>query len=369
MILTKISVQSFRNLDATTLEFCKGFNILYGDNAQGKTNLLESIFLLGTLKSFRHARNSDLIAWDTPFSLIRGAVTDDLTRHELALLLEKGSKKVRIDQKTVTRVAEFFGILTVVLFAPEELLMVRGAPDSRRRYLDRAIFAGDLHYLTQHHEYSRILKQRNSLLRSGDSSALEPWNEQLAMAGGRLAAQRVDYLTRIGDLLSSLYREITGTMDRATIAYRSSQVSYSADETDNSARILAALAGVKNQERLQQTTLLGPHRDDLAFTLNGKPLRHAASQGQQRCYVLALKMAEIEYLRKLNGHPPVLLLDDMTSELDRQRTANLVRFLTQRGMQVFITTTSLDQVGLFAEHETLRTFHVKQGSVQRQELQ
>ena len=369
MILTKLALQSFRNLETLTLEFCDGFNIFYGDNAQGKTNLLEAIFLLGTLKSFRHARNNELIAWNTPFSLIRGAVSGDMTGHDLALLLEKGSKKVRVDRKTVVRVAEFFGILTVVLFAPEELMMVRGAPDTRRRYLDRAIFAGDLHYLTQHHEYTRILKQRNSLLRSGDSTGLDTWDEQLSHAGGRLASLRVGYIRQIGDLLAAFYREIAGTDDEAGIAYQGAHLEYSADDADNASRIKSALERLKALERVQHATVVGPHRDDLIFTLNGKPLRHAASQGQQRCYVLALKMAEIEFLHQRYEEPPVLLLDDMTSELDRQRTSNLIRFLSDRGMQVFITTTSLDQVGLFTEHEKLRTFHVKQGNVQRQEQQ
>ncbi len=366
MTLSKLSVQSFRNLESVTLEFGNGFNIFHGDNAQGKTNLLESIFLLGTLKSFRMARNNELIRWERPFSLIKGSVLDDFTKRELTLLLDKGNKKVRIDQKTVTRVADFFGILTVVLFAPEELTMVRGVPDTRRRYLDRAIFASDIIYLTRHHEYVRILRQRNSLLKSGDISSLEPWSEQLAQSGALIVTHRVRYLDRIADLLKTTYREISGTEDEAGIAYRAAYAVYSNDADENTARLISALARMKDQERQQRTTLLGPHRDDIVFTMNGKPLRHAASQGQQRCFILALKMAEIEYLRLCNGQAPVLLLDDMTSELDRYRTENLLRFLTERGMQVFITTTGMEQVQAFVNHDRLRTFHVKQGIVVRQ---
>lgn len=366
MTLSRLSVQSFRNLAPATLDFSTGFNVFYGDNAQGKTNLLEAIFLIGALKSFRMAKNSDLITWDQQFALIKGVIDDSRLRREIALMLDKGSKKVRVDNKPVTRVADFFGILTVVLFAPEELSMIRGAPDVRRRYLDRAIFAGDILYLTRHHEYSRILKQRNSLLKSGDISALHPWNEQLVHAGSQLATLRTRYLDKITGLLGDSYRKITGTDDEAGIQYRSAHWESSTDLAANTASLTEAVSRLRDQEQHQRTTLAGPHRDDILFTLNGKPLRHAASQGQQRCFVLALKMAEIEFIRNNYGQLPVLLMDDMTSELDRKRTENLSGFLYERGMQVFITTTSLEQAGIFADSGTLTTFHVKQGAVQGQ---
>lgn len=366
MKLSSLSLQSFRNLDATRIEFCDGFNILFGSNAQGKTNLLESIFLLGTLKSFRLAKNSELINWGSSFSLIKGKVESDGVSHNLALLIEKGGKKVRVDAKTVNRLAEFFGLLTVSLFCPEELGMVRGVPDLRRRFLDRAIFAGDIHYLTSHHEYSRIHRQRNVLLKSGDFDSLEPWNMQLAQAGARLTACRIAYIKEIAILLENAYRQITGTADVADISYRSGVSGYSSDAAANTKLILDELERLQNQEKIQRTTLAGPHRDDVAFSLNGRPLKQAASQGQQRCYVLALKMAEIEYLFHCHGQAPILLLDDMTSELDRERTDNLLHFLTEKKMQVFITTTSPDLVGRIGQHDRLRMFHVKQGSIQIQ---
>jgi DNA replication and repair protein RecF len=221
-------------------------------------------------------------------------------------------------------------------------------------------------YLTRHHEYVRILKQRNSLLKSGDLTSLEPWSDQLAQSGSVIVTHRVKYLGKISHLLNKTYRDISGTKDDAGIAYRAAHTEYSNNVDENAARLTFALSRLLDQERHQRTTLSGPHRDDIVFTLNGKPLRHAASQGQQRCFILALKMAEIEYLRLCYGQTPVLLLDDMTSELDRRRTENLLRFLTERGMQVFITTTSMEQVDGFLNHDRLQTFNVKQGIVQRQ---
>lgn len=363
MTLNRLSFQSFRNLEATTLEFGNGFNIFCGDNAQGKTNILESIYLLGTLKSFRMAKNQDLICWERQFSLIKGVMSEYGSEREVALLLERGSKKVRVDQKTVVRVADFFGILTTVLFAPEELTMVRGAPESRRRYLDRAIFAGDMMYLTRHHEYMRILKQRNSLLKSGDSRSLEPWSEQLATAGAQILTRRVSYLKQFNNILKSTYREISGTDDEAGIAYKPGHPHFSEDLRENVAHLSAALEKLKDQELVQRTTLAGPHRDDILFTLNGKNLRNASSQGQQRCFILGLKMAEIELLRSGHGLKPVLLLDDMASELDSKRTLNLLKFIADRTMQVFITTTSMDNFDMLMGSEHARLFHVKQGTV------
>lgn len=365
MTLNRLSLQSFRNLETATLEFGDGFNIFCGDNAQGKTNILESIYLLGTLKSFRMARNSDLIGWGREFSLVKGSICDDGANREVALLLDCGNKKVRVDQKTVIRVADFFGILTVVLFAPEELSMIRGTPESRRRYLDRAIFAGDMIYLTRHHEYTRILKQRNSLLKSGDNRSLEQWSEQLAMAGAQIVTRRVSYLKKVDKLLRDTFREISGTDDVAGIAYRSNSSSFTDDLEENTVSISASLNQLRTQELHQRTTLTGPHRDDIQFTLNGKQLRSSASQGQQRCFVLALKMSEIELLRRDKRLSPVLLLDDMTSELDRQRTGNLLQFLADRRMQVFVTTTGTESLGLFKNSGNARLFHVKQGAVSR----
>lgn len=367
MTLTRLSVQSFRNLEAATFEFGCGFNIFCGDNAQGKTNILESIYLLGTLKSFRMAKNQDLICWERQFSLIKGLMSDHGSDREVALLLERGTKKVRVDQKTVVRVADFFGILTTVLFAPEELTMVRGTPELRRRYLDRAIFAGDMMYLTRHHEYMRILKQRNSLLKSGDIRSLEPWSEQLAAAGAQIVTRRVSYLKRFDAILKNTYREISGTDDEAGILYRPAHSLFSENLGENIACMTSALEKLKDQELIQRTTLAGPHRDDILFTLNGKNLRSASSQGQQRCFVLGLKMAEIELLRSCHDLRPVLLLDDMASELDRQRTSNLLKFIAARNMQVFITTTSMDNFDMFMESNDSRLFHVKRGTVSRVE--
>lgn len=362
MILKKLYINSFRNLEQTDLSFGGRFNIFFGNNAQGKTNLLESIYLLGTMKSFRLARNGELVRWEEPHGMLKGWVERDGVTREISLLLEKQGKKVTVDRKSVARLADFFGSLNVVLFSPEEMAMAKGMPEGRRRYLDRAIFSGDADYLRLHHDYFRILKNRNALLKNGDTGDLEVWSEQLAEAGSRLIVRRVAYLAEIGPLLQEFYGAIAGCGEEAGLRYLPHLPDGGQDCDSWHRRLLEALAKSSAEERRRGTTLMGPHRDDLEFVLNGKPLKCHASQGQNRSFVLALKMAEISHLERTFGNPPILLLDDMTSELDRERNRNLMEFLEQKRMQVFITTTTLQNIMLDGV-EQHRTFRIEAGRV------
>jgi DNA replication and repair protein RecF len=240
--------------------------------------------------------------------------------------------------------------------------MVRGGPELRRRYLDRAVFTCDLSYLTAYHAYVKILKQRNALLKSGESFGLEVWTEQLAQAAVVVIQRRCAYLKEIEKLLQGFYTEISGNDEKVQIEYRQHGVDEKHYGEDPKGALLAALKAHAAEERRRFTTAIGPHRDDLHFGLNGRSTRHFASQGQQRSYVLALKMAEIEFITRCFDAPPVLLLDDITSELDRERNFNLMEFLKKREMQVFITTTALQNVALEGTHHT-RTFQISEGKI------
>jgi DNA replication and repair protein RecF len=362
MILKKLYTNSFRNLEQTSLPFGDRCNIFYGNNAQGKTNLLESIYLLGTMKSFRSSRNGELIRWGAPHGLLKGWVEKDGVTREISLLLEKECKKARVDRKSVVKLADFFGSLNVVVFSPEEMAMVKGSPDNRRRYLDRAIFSGDADYLHLHHDYHKIVKSRNILLKSGDTTSLAVWSEQLAEAGACLIAKRTAYLRGIEPLVRESYAAIAGGSEEASLRYLPQTPVDEPDNGEGCRRLMDALTRSAAEERRRGTTLVGPHRDDLEFLLNGRAVRRHASQGQQRSFVLALKMAEIRHLERLFGNPPILLLDDMTSELDRERNRNLMEFLETRQMQVFITTTSLQNVELHGM-DNYRTFRIEAGRV------
>ncbi|BDV44936.1 DNA replication and repair protein RecF [Geotalea uraniireducens] len=362
MFLTKIQINSFRNIAAADLVFNRRFNIFTGDNGQGKSSILEAIYLLGTMKSFRLARTQDLISWDTPHAFVQGRAEKDGVTREIALYLGKEGRKARIDRKPVTRLADFFGAVNAVVFSPEEIGMARGGPELRRRYLDRAIFSSDLGYLMLYHEYYRILKQRNSLLKRGDQAGLEVWTDQLAEAGIRLMEKRIAYLAATEPLLGHFYRQIAGGDETAGLAYRPHACDPAAIDRDGKEALIRALSEHRAEELRRGTTVVGPHRDDLEFLLNGRVIKHHGSQGQQRSFVLALKMAEVEYLEKLYGAPPILLLDDISSELDRQRNENLMQFLRQKSMQVFVTTTDPATLRLDGI-DTHAAFRVEQGKV------
>ncbi len=362
MKLIKLQIHSFRNIREAELSPHERFNIIVGNNAQGKTNLLESIYLLGTMKSFRMTRNSDLVSYGVPYSLLKGWVRRDGITREISLSIKDSGKRAFVDRKPVVRPADFFGNLNMVVFSPEDISMVRGLPEARRRYLDRAIFSGDTGYLAIHHDYFKILKNRNSLLKRGEKDGLGVWTRQLAEAGALLMKKRDFFVAEIAGLLRELYTGIAGQGEKADISYRSRVSTREHTLIDVRDSLLGVFESMADDEFRRGTTLAGPHRDDLEFILNGKPLNHHGSQGEQRSFVLALKMAEIEYLKKKWGTPPVLLLDDMTSELDRDRNGNFMAFLKEREMQVFITTTSLDNIRL-GGIGSYTTFPVSNGRV------
>ena len=362
MKLRKLYLSEFRNLEDMELLPGPRFNIIYGRNAQGKTNLLESIYLLGTMKSFRMAKNVEMLKWGSSCGSVKGVIERDGITRDISLLVEKTGKKVRLDNKHVAKLTDFFGSLNVVVFSPEDIAMVKGMPDVRRKYLDRAIFSGDPSYLHYHHEYFKTLKNRNILLRNGELDGLDIWSDKLAETGARLIARRLSYLSIIQNLLRVFYAAIAGNGAEAGISYRPHLLDERSLSQDGRGALLTALQRSSKEEMRTGVTVVGPHRDDVDFLLGGKVLKHHASQGEQRTFVLALKMAEIEYIQRMHGDPPVLLLDDMTSELDRDRNRNLMDFLVKKEMQVFITTTSIDSI-LLNEGDNQRSFLVEAGKV------
>ncbi len=362
MKLQKLSLAFFRNLQHVEILPGSRFNIIHGRNAQGKTNLLESIYLLGTMKSFRLAKNAEMVTWGSPCGHVEGVVEREGITREISLIVDKTGKRVRLDSKPVAKLADFFGSLNVVVFSPEDIAMVKGMPDGRRKYLDRAVFSGDASYLFYYHEYFRTLRQRNTLLRNGDDDGLAVWSEKLVETGARLVASRLAYLKEIQPFLRYFYGAIAGRGENAALAYQPHLTAGFEPGEDGRAKLAAALANSAAEEKRNGTTVVGPHRDDVDFLLNGKVLKRHASQGEQRSFVLALKMAEIEFIQKRHGAPPVLLLDDMTSELDRVRNKNLLEFLEKMDMQVFITTTAPENVQLDVRDNN-RTFQVEAGKV------
>lgn len=335
MHLTHLRVHDFRNLAAVEIAPSPRFNVLVGANGQGKTNTLAALYWLATLRPLRARRLREVVRWGQPGVRVDGTVTHEGLEHALAVGLVDGARVAWREGKRC-RASAYFGALELVVFTPDDVALVRGTPEARRRFLDRAVFTGRPAHLAAVLSYRKALSGRNRLLReAADDAVLEAFEGALARAAAALIDARRSYLTDFSPRFAAAWTSITGEGPSAAVRYRASL-----DPDQGGAEALAAAwAADRPRDRDRGFTQRGPHADDLVLRLGDRPARTYASQGQQRAMVLALKIAEIEALEAACGHAPVLLLDDVSSELDPGRTERLFEFLGGFGGQVFITTT------------------------------
>lgn len=351
MKLTRLRLTDFRNVAGADLVPHPRFNVLHGDNGQGKTNLLEAIYWLATLRPLRARRLRELVRWDTQRCRVEGTVEVEGLEHALAVGCEDNERVARRENKPV-KASQYFGALAVVLFTPDDAGLVRAAPEERRRFLDRAIFTGRPAHLGDVVAFRRALEARNHLLReNGPVDVLAAYEGALARSGARLVEARATYLASLGPRFQAALAAIGGGMPAVELSYRAA-VDPVPGEVEGA---LAALwADSRDADRRRGFTQRGPHVDDLVFRFADRSARAFASQGQQRAIVLALKIAEIELLADDHQVRPVLLLDDVSSELDADRNTRLFEFLEGFEGQVFITTTDADYLRLGAAHRVWR---------------
>ncbi len=361
MRLCSIAVVDFRNIRSVHIEPGERFNLLYGFNGHGKTNLLEAIYLLGSPRSFRTSRLSELVRHGEHRALIQGTVESEKIENKLRLVIEAAGRKVEIDGKAVYKASELHGKLNAVVFSPDDTGMVRMGPESRRRFLDRAVYMGDIRYLHCWHSYQRILKQRNHLLKSSERIGLDIWTEKLAETGAEVIECRQRFIAILDGKLQKYYATIAGDSETSRLVYQPEGIRSTVREAIRE-ELLELFKRHERSDERYGTTTSGPHRDDLAFLLDDRSLKAFGSQGQQKSFVLALKMAEMDNLNEIFGEAPLLLLDDMSSELDARRNQNLMEFLTTREIQVFITTTERSPA-LLAAAPHCAVFRVEDGNL------
>ena len=351
MRIARLHVSCFRNLKESVLDPHERFNVFEGRNAQGKTNLLEAVYLLASLKSFRPARNRELIRRDEMTGTLEGVVERRGVERTLAVQIERSGRAATIDGKRIQRLSEYFGHFNVVLFTPEDLAITKGEPGGRRRFLDRAVFNADASHMDLLRDYGLALRNRNALLREGAGrrhpEMLLAFDEPLCQLAARVVRRRRRYLTGLAGNFRRLFATIDGEERDVVVRYRCTlqdEGEGAGPDEENEIRELAA----RMRERLQETlatdiarsyTSVGPHMDELVATIDGQPLRRFGSQGQHRTFVLALKVAEVAYLHELLGFHPILLLDDVSSELDAGRRERLLDLVGREAGQVFFTTT------------------------------
>lgn len=366
MFLHQLSLENFRNYTSCSLTFRRNLNIFFGSNAQGKTNLLEAILLLSVAKSHRTPHHRQLIYWDEKEARITGLLTRLGREWELSLKLSPKGKTAFINRLEQQRLSDFVGHLNVVIFAPEDVNLVKDGPGRRRRFLDMEMAQISPHYLYDLTCYYRLLQQRNKLLKSEEafrqSDLLDTWDEQLAQCGVKILQKRRQFIRNLQTWASSLHRQFTDGREEMTLDY---QMSIPIDEQQPQADAVAAyydaLTAGRQQDLRRGTSLLGPHRDDLRIYVNGKDVQLYGSQGQQRTAALSLKLAELELIRQEVGEYPLLLLDDVLSELDPQRQSDLIASIRPE-VQTFITTTHLDGLA-GVDMQDADVFYVERGQI------
>jgi DNA replication and repair protein RecF len=362
MFLEQLNVRQFRNLSAATLQWGPGFNVIWGNNAQGKTNLLEAVYLLGQLKSFRGARTAELIQCGTAAARLTAQLVSGNVQRRLEVTLEKHGQTPRLDGKPVQRLSQFIGTLRPVLFTADELILLKSAPAGRRALLDRAVLQADPGYLDRVQGYARVLRQRNQLLRDRAGAAeLRPWNEALIDSGAQIRYDRCGFLGQLQPVLAGIGREIADSDEQLALRYLATT-----DIGTLRNELRMELERLLPRERQLQQTLAGPHRDDPEPQIDGQPLKLFGSQGQHRSFLLAFKAAQLIDLEARLGEPPLLLLDDLASELDAQRQASFFAFLRRRRGQVLITTTHPATLGE-AVCPQARYFHVERGRLEERQ--
>lgn len=364
MYLQQLEARRFRNLAAIALEPHPRFNVLAGDNGQGKTNLLEAVYLLGTLRSFRATRLDELVGFGAERAQVGAQIERRALsrRYEVEVTLaqsvsgqfatQRATKTAKVDGKPVRAAAEYFGGFNVVLFAPEDLRLLRGSPSGRRQFLDRAVWNVVPAFLKEAQAFERVLRSRNALLREGTSGELlAVYDEQFAVAGALLVSRRRRYVAELEPGFRAAFQRITQAGLPVELGYESV---LSEPDSELPAELHELLRARRVRDVQAGYTTAGPHTDDLRVLLDGRPARLYASQGQLRALVLALKVAEIQHLAAVLDDAPVLLLDDVSSELDPARNRFLFDFLREIGGQVFITTTDARHVLLDADRADFR---------------
>ncbi len=361
MNVDRLDIQSFRCYAYASVKFHPHITILSGDNAQGKTSILEALAMFTYGRSFRAGSDREVIRFGDPEARLRMSFSGEAGAQEMGMRIAKKGKSVSINRVSKKSLSEFLGRFQAVVFTPDDLRLVKDGPEHRRRFLNLTLAQLRPPYIAQLQIYNRLLQQRNQLLKTHQFSSLPVWDDQLAPAGASVAKARAEFVAELQPYVQQSYQTIAGAADSMNIAYQAGFANQGSSSYESALRNELSRARAGDEKRGFTST--GPHRDDLAITFN-KMTAVYASQGQQKTAVLAVKLAVARWIRQATGEHPVLLLDDVLSELDLARQNNLL--LALEGAQVILTLTH--------GHESLRriapdaqVFRVADGIILAQE--
>ncbi len=358
MYVTELTVVDYRNYTKQTVRFSDKINFIVGKNAQGKTNLLEAVYLCSVGKSARTPRDKELIRHDKDRAYIRLTVKKSYGEDKVEIVLDKNSgKRILVNGMPISRIGELMGVVSTVFFSPDEMRIIKEAPADRRRFMDIALCQMSRTYFYLLTRYNKVLAQRNKLLKSGAvDDALDVWDMQLAEVGARIIKTRRGFVENLSEVTRECHLYLTGGEETLDLGYESIEGENIEEVKANFAR---ALTSDREHDRLRGYTHSGPHKDDIAFKIGSEDIRSYGSQGQQRTASLALKLAEVEIMGG-RGEFPVLLLDDVLSELDISRQRRLMEKI--KDYQTIITCTHIDPC-ILGGSETFNNLYVENGSV------
>jgi len=381
MYLSSLSLKNFRNYNNQTIDFHSTFNFIFGKNAQGKTNLLEAIYFLGHLKSFRTSAFEELISKESTEStkstkigsaVIESSFVREELDHQVRIVLEDGKKGVWLNQKRPSLYQDYYGLIPVILFEPWEVYLFRESPSMRRKFLDRAVFLDTSSFLKIAREFETVVAQKNRLLkdlrdsRRDDEAQLEVWNEKLASLGSEVVFCRLRWMEKVNRFLSDEYRLISKGTEEMKLSYVSTcswkNFEKNGDKADIYRELVQKIEEKKIEEQRRCESLVGPHRDDWLATLGNRPLGTMGSQGENRCGIIAIKSIQVKIYREDKGFPPLFILDDVGSELDASRSEALFHTLLESAGQVFLTTTETSKISNNINSQGL-SFLVEEGKI------
>lgn len=338
MIIKSLELADFRNYEELNISFDKGTNILYGDNAQGKTNILEAIYVSATTKSHKGSKDKEIVNFNKEEAHIRTYLEKEGVECRVDMHLRKNkSKGIAIDGQKIKKAADLLGLLNVVFFSPEDLSIIKNGPSERRRFADMELCQLDSFYLYNLNHYNKIVNQRNKLLKDmyfnpGLKETLNIWDSQLISFGSKIIERRKLFTEQLCEIISDIHNKLSGGKENLIIKYEPDVAIENFEEK---------MKESQEKDIRSKITSVGPHRDDFSFIVNGIDIRKYGSQGQQRTAALSLKLSEIELVKKMTKDTPVLLLDDVLSELDSNRQNYLLGSLGD--IQTIITCTGLDE--------------------------
>lgn len=341
MKLVNLKLKNFRNYGNLELNFDKKVNIFIGNNAQGKTNILESIYVLSLTKSHRINKDIYLIKNNELFTKITGTVENENELKKYEVLINNKGKRVSINDNPLKKVSEYLSKINAIMFCPDDLEIIKGSPQERRSFFNASISGFENSYIRYLNEYNKVLKNRNEYLKTTtnlNKAYFDVLTDKLIELNIKIYKERINYVDKINKYIKDIYESITGSND---IYLKYDSFIEDSDDLFNDIRMKFDLSF--NNELFQKVTLLGVHKDDFSIYIDGKKINNYGSQGQHRLSVLCLKLSEIKIYENEYNKEPILLLDDIFSELDRNKKSNIIKFIDDK-LQVFITSTDLNNV-------------------------